>query len=185
MMIPRHTKKYVFTMKPKIKFLKNYWSNDNLSQMKDSYENYYKYLDSIKNRLSLNVYEFAKADWHYDPMNHKCPHDSWLESLEIKESSVDGNVRVRSNSINVVLLGAYHDGKISIKYNDVVNYSFERNVAAADSNPNGFFKNGHGDWLIDEFSISDDGFIVHYIEFSNGVNWEIHFQDFKFEWIPF
>jgi len=48
---------------------------------------YERYLASQKERLTTSAYEFATADWHYNPQDHRCPHDSWVESLIVTEHS--------------------------------------------------------------------------------------------------
>jgi hypothetical protein len=170
---------------PKTRFLKNSWDDSEHHKIIESYVLYKEFLESIKEKLPYRVYEFATADWHFDPMDPKCPHDSWLVSFEISEDSKQEDLQQRTNRIDLKLLGAYHDGNIYLRYYGVINYKLERNSFSDDPWLHRLYKKGHGDWLIDEFSISDGGLVVHNIEFSNGVDWEIEFADFSFEWIPF
>jgi len=37
------------------------------------------YLESIRGSLPPHVYEFAVADWHYNPAHHRTLHDSWAQ----------------------------------------------------------------------------------------------------------
>lgn len=36
---------------------------------------------------------------------------------------------------------------------------------------------GHGDWLIDEVRLSEEGLVIHEIEFSNGCSWVITYRN--------
>jgi len=165
-------------------FLENIWSDSNPDLFKESIAGYLAFLELNRERIPNSVYEFANADWHYNTMDHRCPHDAWLESLEIKEISTEGEKRSRSNSIYLILLGAYHNGKLHLSYDGVTNYSFERNTSSDDPFLESIFRNGHGDLLVDEFSMSEENEMIHNLSFSNGVTWKIQFRGFSFEWIP-
>src|ERR1700722_8363580 len=122
------------------------------------------YLQSVQNSLSPRVFEFATAPWHYDHTDHRCTHDGWLESLTIREIAEGDRRQHRRIEIELLLLGAFHDGHTRMTYRAVSNYSitlptcespFENKVA-------------HGDWLVDEFRLSTNGLIVHMVSFSSG-----------------
>lgn len=68
---------------------------------------YREHLESIRDNLPVAAYEFAIAEWHYDPQNHQCPHDAWVESLVIAEPSSGKRREKRSLEIHLRLLGAY------------------------------------------------------------------------------
>jgi len=99
---------------------------------------YKEYLQSVKERLPLAAFEFVTASWHYDHWDHRCPHDSWVDSLTIHEPATGGRLQNRSLRISTRLLGAFHDGHLALDYADVQTYSLENPKAGA----------GHGDWLI-------------------------------------
>ena len=42
---------------------------------------YMKYVESVRNALPDEVYDFVQAPWHYDFSYHRCPHDAWLEEI--------------------------------------------------------------------------------------------------------
>jgi len=46
---------------------------------------YSEYLNSLGDRLPASAYSSAIADWHYDHLDSRCPHDSWVESITIAE----------------------------------------------------------------------------------------------------
>ena len=81
----------------------------------------------------------------------------------------------RSLSVNVRLLGAYHDGYIELRYPRVSRYAL--NVTDGER--------GHRDWRYDELRLSDRGYLVHEIEWSGlyatGV-WVIETSDLEFRW---
>lgn len=99
--------------------------------------------------------EFASSDWYTDPTDHRCPHDAWLETLEIREPAEGERKEKRQTAITVRLLGAYHDGHIVFRYAGVGRYSI-----ASDS-----CERGLGDWSRDELLYSSEGLLVHRARF--------------------
>ena len=65
-------------------------------------------------------------------------------------------------------LGAYHDGFVEIAYTNVTRHELTR---------------GAGDWLYDEIRLSEDGAVLHEIEFDGG-HWLIECSDITARWIP-
>ena len=123
--------------------------------------------------------EFASADWYLDPGDHRCPHDAWLETLEISEPAEGERNEKRKTAITVRLLGAYHDGHIVFRYVGVRRYS-----VASDS-----CERGLGDWLRDELSHSSEGLMVHTIVWAGfgpeeESQWCIEAESVSYEWIP-
>jgi hypothetical protein len=143
-----------------------------------SFNEYYNYLAYIKKQLPIQGYRFATVPWHYDPTDHKCPHDAWLETLIVGEKKSE-RPQQRNIEVQACFLGAYHDGYLKLVYKEVQSYSFDT--------PADFklppFNVGHGDWLIDEVRLSDRGFMLHEIEFSRGTKWLVECIDFDYEWI--
>jgi hypothetical protein len=80
----------------------------------------------------------------------------------------------------VRLLGADHDGHLTLRYRNVVAYRLEQ--------PNSVeyrkFRRwvGHGDWLTDDMSLSPDGFVTHEVSFRWGGTWYIECEDIACEW---
>jgi hypothetical protein len=141
---------------------------------------YREYLYSVSEELPASAYEFAIADWHYDPNAHQCPHDAWVERLTISELSSGTRQQHRSIQIVLELLAAYHDSYIQLTYKDVQMYAVNA--------PPGFklppLGVGHGDWLTDEIRLSERGMVLHEIEFSRGSRWLIEAMDIQYEWKP-
>jgi hypothetical protein len=155
-----------------VKFLANPSSSP--SEVLDGFAAYKRYLESVKERLPFSAFEFATAAWHYDHTDHRCPHDSWVESLTIQETGRAEGLRDRSLHISVLLLGAFHDGHLSLNYTGVHQYSLKSSKAGA----------GHRDWLIDEIQLSENGLVLHEVSFSNNAHWLIEAKDILFEWRP-
>jgi hypothetical protein len=153
---------------------------DSLTTDADSFKNqleaYYQYLASVKDRLPPDAYSFATASWHYDFSDHRSPHDSWVESITVREPSAGDRQQHRQIEITVLLLAAYHDGHIALTYKDVRNYKL-----SSDSAP---LRNGHGDWLIDEVRLSESGLAIHEVEFASGARWLIECADLQYQWKP-
>lgn len=135
---------------------------------------YCAYLASIKDVLPEGAYDFATASWHYNFEDHRSPHDSWLETLLIREPSTGERRQYRSVEIMLQLLGAYHDGFIEIKYLDVQRYSL---IKISDGS-------GHRDWLYDEVRLSEQRNVLHEIEWSQGNNWLIEAKEMTYKWTP-
>jgi len=123
--------------------------------------------------------EFASADWYVDPRDHRCPHDAWLDAIEISGPSQGKRNEQRQTAIVVRLLGAYHDGNIIFRYTGVRRYSLVGGACA----------HGLGDWLDDELTINAEGRFEHRVRWSGshheaGAEWSICAEKVSYEWIP-
>ncbi len=78
-------------------------------------------------------------------------------------------------SLSIELLGAYHDGKINLRYPHVFRYEIGSQDCA-------FLMN---DWRYDEFRLADNGHLLHEIEWGNGDRWLIEADDIEYKWLPF
>jgi hypothetical protein len=137
-------------------------------------DKYLEYLSGMMNIMPAVAHDFASAPWHYDLTHHQCPHDSWVESLEILELGKGKRKEVRLVDIHATFLGAFHDLRFEIIYRDVCTYSF-----ALASSRRGMATIGHGDWMIDEL-IYEDGRFSHEIIFSDSGRWSIQCADFSY-----
>ena len=121
---------------------------------------YPRYVDSIRAYVPNNALQFMAAEWHYDHRDERCPHDSRINKICILEKEL-GDFRV--NNIEIVLLGAYGNN-LSLFYSDVYSYSIEKKKCAWPIDDY-----SHGDWVIDELLLSDDGLLTHEIIFTDAV----------------
>jgi len=163
-----------------MKFL-NYGREDGPLELRRKFDAYFDYVENNKQLMPTEAYQFVTADWHYDPTDPRCPHDSWLESLRILESPGENNGNLRKTRIKLILLGAYHDGHIEIEYQGVRGYSFGLNPHGGDQR----HARHHGDWIIDEICLTGDKWLIHEIEFRNDANWQIECDNIFYRWLPF
>lgn len=147
-------------------------SNSN-EEWQSGWSAYGEYLESVKARLPPSAYQFAAAPWHYNFEDHRSPHDAWLEAVEIREPASGQRKEKRTIEIVARLFSAFHDGHIELKYSAVQCYSLSSGSANA----------GHGDWLYDEIRLSDQGHVLHEIEWSEGGTWLIECRDVEYKWI--
>jgi len=148
------------------------------------FEPYLNYLKDNQDRFPKSAYSLATSEWYFDFGFSGCPHDAWLEKITISEPSSGKRSEERSVEINIELLGAWHDGIISLRYPRVFGYKVEgwslwEGLSLA---------GGHHDWRFDEFRLNDDGNLIHEIEWmgfrSNG-RWIIEATDVEYNWRPF
>ncbi|NTF51632.1 hypothetical protein [Rhizobium rhizogenes] len=132
---------------------------------------YPAYVRGVRSLVPTDVLEFMDATWHYEHGDARCPHDARLEQLLIREFD-DGDVR--ANDIEMHLAGAYGN-RITLCYSDVQSYAADKTKSewpAGDGS--------HGDWLIDEMLVLEDGFLSHEIVFTNSVI-KIKHRDLKYK----
>lgn len=141
------------------------------------YESYIRYLNDNRHLFPTEAFDFAAAEWHYDASDHRCPHDSWVESLEIVERGETISSESRHIDIHLTLLGAYHDGTLSIRYEKV---SYKLDLAPDELRQ----PKTHGDWLIDEIRLSGGRRVVHEINFWRNGTWMIECDNIHAEWLP-
>ncbi len=149
-------------------------------RMREQSKGYQREIERIHRKLRPHTREFALAEWHYDPSDHRCPHDGWLEAVTISERADPANAAERSLQIQLRLLGAYHNGFIEITYHDVASYTFDVPYRRS-SPPN--YRHSQGNWQIDEISFSSNGLIIHEIEWDKGGHWIIECSDIEYRWL--
>ena len=136
----------------------------------------------MKERMPRAAYSFATADWHYDHNDPRCPHDAWVESLVLVESSSGTRSEIRDLEVRVRLLGAWHDGHIELTYTKVQSYLLK--TPRKPEHPMRANK-GHEDWMIDEVRLSESGYVLHEVAFGRGGRWVIESEDLNYRWRPF
>src|SRR5262245_29350461 len=145
-------------------------------EWQSAWSKYCSYIESVREQLPDSAYEFATAPYHYDASDHRSPHDGWLESLIVREPATGDRKQNRSLEIDVRLMAAYHDGHIELSYSDVRRYSLQSG---------GQNELGHGDWLYDEIRLSEQGFVLHEVEWARGGVWLIECGNVAYQWRPF
>jgi hypothetical protein len=141
---------------------------------------YQGHLDTYAARLPPQALEFARADWHYDIGDPRCPHDAWLETVQVEEGADSSPNHEREIRIVLRLLGAQHDGHLEIVYENVRAYSFDMPALRQNSD-----RRSHGDWLRDEIrSEGHRGRVTHEIEWAGGTRWVIDCGEIRTAWHP-
>lgn len=74
-----------------------------------------RYNAAIADRLPAGAKALAFAKWHYNASDMRCPHDSWIQSIELKTANSFGELR----GVLLRVLGAYHDRWMAFDYSDV------------------------------------------------------------------
>ncbi len=153
-------------------FILNSQRNEDVAR---AFENYKIYLNKNKEIFPPSAYRLASSDWYFDPSDHRCPHDAWLQEFVMSEFSTGKRHEIRHTSIKLRLLSAYQDGFIELYYPNVFQYRFEGQ----------FVQSGHGDWRYDEFRLSGDNKLHHEIEWTTSretSHWLIESDDVHFSW---
>jgi hypothetical protein len=124
-----------------------------------------------------HAFALASFEWCFDFTDRRCPHDSWLEAIRVEEPAVGQRRELRSLTITIRLLGAYHDGYIELVYPDVYSYDLAGMHVGR----------GHGDLQYDEFRVREQGRVIHEIEWASihqTSRWVIEASDVIYRWIP-
>jgi hypothetical protein len=140
-----------------------------------AFERYRDHVKSVKDAFPPSAYSLATSDWYFNFEDHRCPHDAWLESFHLTEPASGKRQEIRTLSLDIRLLGAYHDGYIELRYPRVFGYRLNLDTG----------QRGHGDWRYDELRLSDRGRLTHEIEWRDGGRWLIEASDLEFRWLPF
>jgi hypothetical protein len=93
------------------------------SDAEGAFARYRDYLEKNRHRFPSSALALATSDWYFGFTSHQAPHDSWLESVQVFEPSSGERSELRTTSIRIRLLGAYHDGYIEFYYPMVSEYS--------------------------------------------------------------
>jgi hypothetical protein len=142
------------------------------------FQRYADYLERNRIKFPFAAYDLAASGRLLDATDPSCPHGGWLEWAKFEEPSEGHRNEIRSLSLRIRLLGAYHDRFIELFYPQVFSYTMNNLRAAA----------GHFDWRYSEIRLSDGGNIVHEIEWAGppGLNarWVIEASDVQLETFP-
>ena len=137
-------------------------------------EPYFAYIASVADRMPPNAQRFVLNRDHFALFPRNSLHDAWVEAVVIREPAVGDRLEQRTIEIELQLLGAYHDGRIWLTYQQVQSYVLSTPVEFP-LPPSGTV--GHGDLLIHEVRLTEAGFIVHEILFSRGSTMVIECAD--------
>lgn len=97
----------------------NILEGDSIDEYAKLTKDYHSYLDSIRPYVTQSVYDYTIADWHYDATIHYSPHNAIFKNITIIDNGKSGL------TLNMSLLGAYHDYKLGFSYENVMSYSID------------------------------------------------------------
>ena len=72
---------------------------DSIAEQRARYKAYRREVEAKRSGFPAAALEFALADWHYDPNDHRCPHDAWVEQLAIVEPASGERSEIREMEI--------------------------------------------------------------------------------------
>jgi hypothetical protein len=124
-------------------------------ELEASFARYRAYLEQHRAAFPPSAFELASSDWYFSLSDPRAPHDGWLEDLEVSERG-DAAQAERCVSIRLRLRNAQHNRYLDFVYPRVFEYHLDLDRGRA----------GHRDWRYDEFRLSDEGTVIHEIEWS-------------------
>lgn len=137
------------------------------------FDKYFEYIESIKQELPTDLYEFASDVDRYNLSNKKSLHDAWLKSLIVNEGNVTPDSNDSVTKIEIELLGHSHDRVFKLTYNKVTQYYLNKKEHERISK--------HDDLLAHEIRLNSKGEIEHVIEFDNEISFMVVCSSFKFD----
>ncbi|RNF83590.1 hypothetical protein [Montanilutibacter psychrotolerans] len=142
------------------------------------FQRYTEYLRRNRPRFPTAAYRLASSGLLLNANDPRCPHDGWLEWAKFEEAAEGERDEIRSLSLRVRLLGAYHDRFIELFYPQVFSYAMTNPCSVA----------GHFDWRYSEIRLSDKGNVIHEIEWAGSLDkearWVIEASDVQLETFP-
>lgn len=139
-------------------------------------ERYLGYLQKNSHCFPSGAKRYVRLPYLFDLSDERCPHDSWMENVIIKEEAHGERSHLRNTVIEANFKGSYHNGCFKITYNNVFNYE----ISMLDSSSRRDCS-GKGDWMVDEV-IFDNGKIIHEIMFSKFGAWRVVCEDIDYLW---
>lgn len=157
------------------------------AQSAAAFARYRAYLQEKRDVFPPSAFALATSGWYFDPSDPRCPHDAHLHSLTLAEADdpedSDGNTALVSLRIR---LKAWQGdgGVVEFYYPRLFSYDLILNREAP-SAKYGIYE--HADWRYNEFRVTDDGRLIHEIEWWNvgeTGRWQIVSSDVQFAWLP-
>ena len=120
---------------------------------------------------------FAQEPWYADPHDPRCPRDASLDAVEIRESGLRlAPAAEEPAAITLKLLGASHGSRITLVYQGVTRHTLTRYQC----------DQGVGQWLRDEFAVTDAGRVEHRITWHSAAggtsHWLIEAEKVSYTW---
>jgi hypothetical protein len=133
---------------------------------------------SVAEYLPEVTRDFVLSEWYYSDWD-KCPHDAWVEAVEVFEKYSGERMEIREVGVRTRLLSASHRGHIHFEYLRVSSYELDGALASR-----GAKAPMHEDWLSDEVTLAGRGELEHEILFSSGTVWRIRCATISYRYSP-
>ena len=143
-------------------------------QVSEGFARYREYLASHADRFPPGAFELATSGWYFDPRDRRCPHDGKLHELRLSERKAGEDTSRRTAGLVIRLVKPHDDVQLEFAYPEVIRYAFHF----------GGHSWGHSDWRYDQFRLSEDGHVIHEIEWAGPGRWEIVASDVRLRVIP-
>jgi hypothetical protein len=95
-----------------------------------SFRRYREYLERSRQVFPSSALALATSEWYFQPDDHRCPHDAWLEEAVFSEPATGDRRERRVTSLRLRLVGAYHDGHVEFLYPRLFRYEWSTRDAA-------------------------------------------------------
>ena len=140
-----------------------------IDEARKNREDYRAHLEALSDRFPASAFGIATSDWWYQPDLPEAPHDSRLIAFRMGDHGAPIWDNHQFSWIEIELHSAY-SGTIVLRYPLV--YRYELRMAESSQGI-------HGDWRYDEFTLTDDGNLLHTIEWADGAVWVIEASDLE------
>ena len=152
-------------------------TSDEIASMADAHRRYYAYVEANRALFPAAAYELAVARWRHNFSDNRALHGAWVDSFRFVDASLPEGGAGRVNGLELILLGAYHNGRILIRYRRL--HSAKLILSGARSGPVQVHR--------DEIRLSGEsgGRVLHEIEFLGNENWLVDCEDMEQSWEPF
>lgn len=148
--------------------------HDSLEEGRKNWEDYQVHLEALKERFPDSAFKIATSDWWYQFDLPEAPHDARLIAFRMGDHGAPSWDNPKFSWIEIELQSAY-SGRILLRYPLV--YRYEMMVKEAS-------RGIHGDWRYDEFTLTNEGHLLHTIEWADGAVWVIEASDLEHRHIP-
>lgn len=145
-----------------------------IEKLRAAHCRYAEYLDRHRSKFPPAAFGYASAEWQENFNDCRAPHDSWVSEVKFVDRPLPGAGADRRTDLEIVLLGAFHDGHLHLRYTEVQSFHLTSTTAAL----------GAIEVYRDEVRLSDNGHVVHEIEFLGAENWLVECKDMEWAWVP-
>ncbi|MEM1084922.1 MAG: hypothetical protein AAGI48_12495 [Verrucomicrobiota bacterium] len=138
-------------------------------KLRTDWDAYVAHLRALEDRFPKSAYAIATSSWWYQFDLPEAPHDSRLIAFRLGDYGAADWDNHKFSWIEIELQSAY-SGRILLRYPKVYRYNL-----GMDGESQGI----HGDWRYDEFSLTENGHLLHTIEWADGAVWRIEASDLE------